>query len=451
MSRSCTALVSQFNELLAQIGSTLPRGPFEPPTLAIARSAGSLLGSTVSAPSAPTASDVVIRAPSFVNPCAPVSCELALSGFYAASCPCDADASLAALSFHGDVTGRFVLAGIPSAPIPPTAIQLDATSRCVRFTFAVPVRANKETGTDPHGSVAERDHFLIEGASVAGVAVPASELPLSVLFTVPMRAPQVLRGASGTYSFAAVSERGRVYSPKGAAEVLVFEPDGTPLPSLSLASSKNGAAVDEATQTLLLTEHNYGSPATLDALDLNTGLKRWSKSDVGGFGIGVLRKSGLVACASTSGNAVRVHRILDGEMVATIKVDYPINVAVDPVTDEIIAAGARDVFSVVWTGKELEHKGKIDAAGEGSNQRLVTVVPPALHKRRSHLVAAVFGTPTLRIVSLPDHTLICEHTFAPRLSIVGLAAAPTGTALLLSCGGDLHVFSWPLPGMPELE
>jgi len=61
----------------------------------------------------------------------------------------------------------------------------------------------------------------------------------------------------------------------------------------------------------------------------------------------------------------------------------------------------------------------------------------------------------LRVVSLPERTLVHTHTLED-MAVAGLAADPSGAALaVVSEKGYvntwIHVLAWPLPGMPPLS
>ena len=75
-------------------------------------------------------------------------------------------------------------------------------------------------------------------------------------------------------------------------------------------------------------------------------------------------------------------------------------------------------------------------------------MPPASGKQVSHLIVGDVDSSELLVLSLPD--LILVHTLKIEVIVKDLATDPWGVALAVNTSSNLHVFSWPFPGMPPL-
>jgi hypothetical protein len=301
---------------------------------------------------------------------------------------------------------------------------------------------------------------VIRGISVAGQPVTHGQsLPAHVAVLTGMNAPLRLEGAANIFSTTlAISGDGTLYAPQfGLPDVLVFSADGTPLPSLHVASLglsnyASNIAFDEATTTLLQADVNSVAPK-LVAADAVTRWVRWSAElNAGCYGIAVLPEQGLVVASMPVSSGLRVYRLADGTVVTTAHAERPTLIAADPATATLYISTQCRVSSFRWNGVALVSEGVLQAAGETESWRPLAVVPPAPGQRTSYLVVGTINTPTLLVLSLPDRRLVHTHTLEGMM-VVGLAADPSGTALAVcdSVSKAVHVLPWPLPGMPPLQ
>jgi DNA-binding beta-propeller fold protein YncE len=304
---------------------------------------------------------------------------------------------------------------------------------------------------------------VIRGISVAGQPVTHGQsLPALVAVVTGMLAPLRLEGAANLYaSTPALSGDGTLYVPRNRCrDVLVFSADGTPLPSLPLASvglseSACAAAFDDASATLLLANVN-SDLSKLVAVDAVSRAVRWS-TRLGGhcYGIAVLPAQGLVVVSAYEAKQLRVHRLADGALVATTTTaDNPSFVAADPATATLYVSTGFRVSSFRWNAGALTlvSEGVVEPTGNTNSIRPLAVVPPAPGQHTSYLVVGTFYSPTLLVMSLPGRRLVHTHTLTG-MKVTGLAADPSGTALAVCdrASQALHVLQWPLPGMPPLQ
>ena len=86
------------------------------------------------------------------------------------------------------------------------------------------------------------------------------------------------------------------------------------------------------------------------------------------------------------------------------------------------------------------------ASSRGRNFRPV-VVMPASRGAPKCLVVGTHYTAELRIISLPDYTLLRTAVLPGGLNITGLAADPSGESIVAfhNSANQLHVLKWPIP------
>jgi hypothetical protein len=147
-------------------------------------------------------------------------------------------------------------------------------------------------------------------------------------------------------------------------------------------------------------------------------------------------------------------------VLATMFNVQPYFVAVDPLSSDIFVhvfhASKNQVHRYAVSGADeapqLVFVGGVDQAGNRPPTvwRPLTVVPPAPHRRTSHLVVGASKERDLLVLSLPDCALVHTHQLPPGFLLRGLAADQAGSALVVADErGSVHIIPWPLPGMPE--
>jgi hypothetical protein len=210
-----------------------------------------------------------------------------------------------------------------------------------------------------------------------------------------MLTPLQLKGiATHPYSTPVVSSDGTLYAPRyGAPDVLVFSADGTPLPSLSVASFGLSlytceAAFDADTATLLLADE-CDLDSKLVAVDEASRVVRWKTglgTGLGGscYGIAVLPAQGLVISSVYDADELGVHRIADGALVTTTPIHDPSFVAADPATATLYVSTGMQVSAFRWNGSALVSEGVVGATGDSTDWRPLAVVLPAPGQRTSY-------------------------------------------------------------------
>jgi hypothetical protein len=212
--------------------------------------------------------------------------------------------------------------------------------------------------------------------------------------------------------------------------------------------------VSESNQALILGEFHGGHVA---AIDLSTGKRLWSTPrSIGGnvLGLAVLEKAGLAIVAASNANRIYALRVSDGVLVSDLEISYPIHVATDPLTDEIVVAGAAEVTSVFWTGSALVNRGQLVGLSRATNQLLLTVIPPAPDgdSQHSHLIVASFGTGSVDVMSLPKHSVVqLQYKLRGIESISGFMTDRWGSALGVVVYGKMHVLQWPPTDLPAIK
>jgi hypothetical protein len=313
---------------------------------------------------------------------------------------------------------------------------------------------------------------LLESVDFAGRPLLDERLPARIPVTCGgMLAPQKVAVPGAHFSRSgyhgpAVSLDGTLFLPKyGEPALLIFAADGSHLPSLpydsvSISNVVTAAAVSDETNTLFLSDLN-GTDSAVVAVDISTRELRWREGNGALYtcaGLAVLPAEGILVVCSNDQRALHAYTISDGVRVATIGTSkYPRFLAADAERADIYASicvnPGHSVWVYGWRDGALLKLGEVDAAGAEPQHRPLAVVPAGRGRRTPHLVVATLERPRLLIFSLPDRALVHEHTFTDGTKVVGLAANPSGSALLVCDGAStpaVHVLSWPLEGMPLL-
>ena len=221
-----------------------------------------------------------------------------------------------------------------------------------------------------------------------------------------------------------------------------------------------------------------GRSSTIWRLDLHSEpwVTSWKVSNPGGVchGLAVLPTQGVVIAGSFTEGRLHVLRLSDGINLGSVRAPFVTQVATNPSDGTVFAVTSESHTTISVFKWKSDCVRAIDEASTfnnlvaqkslgGSNHRAgatfnkpIVVVPAAAGRRIAHLVVAIAGNAEIEIFELPSgrrvHRMALVHQYS-RMRIVGLSAAPSGTALAVSDfeSGAVHVLSWPLPGMPMLE
>lgn len=220
------------------------------------------------------------------------------------------------------------------------------------------------------------------------------------------------------------------------------------------------------------------------------------------WGLATLPADGVVVAASATEGALHVHSLATGARLASVSVPHPTFLAADK------QRGASRVYASVFTADDgrarvrafrwdgslgtLVDEGVVAAAGAAHFHRPLAVMPPPMgaavevpeggfgHGRgrsnstgdsgspahpvpASALIVGIQDGHCIRVIALPppstgSHspgahpppapTLAYSHDLGPDTELVGLGAAPCGTALVVLDGASAatHVTAWPPPG-----
>ena len=334
-----------------------------------------------------------------------------------------------------------------------STIASDAARRCVIVSLDIPSDCSGGTGV------------VISAVSVNGQAMPG--LPLRIPVSLGIVAPFRLQMDIDIFVNPSISHEGRFYCPTGVSPaVLVFDADGSPMPGLPLAAfglserTAWSAYVNGASPALLLADES----SRLVAVDPVTHAIRWTSAELEGsidgcYGIATFPLLGvIVVCEAVS---LRVYRLSDGIRVGSLNVPglswyLASDVATGTVFGCVKIAKSFEIHAwlLSWKGATIKIRpdGPVAAAGGSSESRVLAVVPPAPGNSVSHLVVGTTESCELRVLSLPDLTLVHTHILEG-VVVSGLVADPLGSALAV-CDHQseaIHVLTWPLPGMLPLQ
>ena len=282
----------------------------------------------------------------------------------------------------------------------------------------------------------------------------------------------------------AVSAAGRLYVPReplhGRAAVRVFDQHGARLAPIDVVprgmfTVVRAVAVEDSTNALFLVAESAGI-RTVRVLSLNVaGGPRWSMSSdafTGAcFSLTVLCAEAaggraVVALAAHSWGSVVILGAADGRVRQTVPTPQPpVYVAAHAESRSVYASldAPHAIVRLVWDGAVMARVEEVAEAGTGAGTRLLAVMAPVPGRRRSHLVICDSETQRLLVLALPGHARVHEGpTPLPGQCVVGLAADPSGRALVFVCcsasrdsagrrADSVHVLAWPLEGMPPLE
>lgn len=447
--------------------AALPPGPTEPSLLQVEFDLGALLSrisgaGSVLAPRGVCAANVeVCGLPTAVHPDRPLQFELVIARNYEGRAPAELVAASTALATLASVQVALRRRAVAAAQTLPVSLSPDMLRP---GRVRVIVAAVSDLGA--------QDTVEVSSVTLAGQRVGGQALPVRLHGVTAISAPLTLSGTvTAVYSTPAVSNSGQLFLPRPKSRVVhVFAANGSALPPLKVPEARSGylhAAISEATSTLLLVERDGLVNDRVIAVDLVGRVVRWL-SDVRCSirGICVVAPDAFVVSCDTDDSELLAFRLSDGGLISSTRVKGASFLAADIATSTLFASVSRQigpdkildcghtVSSYLWRGGALELAGSVEAAGVTKNlfwTRPLAVMPPAPGKSVSHLVVATCRADEVRVLALPACRLV--HTFSLRgMGVAGVAAAPTGTALVVSDfqSKATSVLSWPLPGMPPL-
>jgi hypothetical protein len=437
----------------------LPRLPVEPLVIALRPEASPRtnagvfsLGVRVCAPQAPLAADVVFKPLSRVAvPGREAAWELGLAASYPVSDPEDLAVAIDCVARHTQPNVRFVSGGLCLSELEPR-VSLDVSNRCVFIKATVPEFARSSECT------------VVLSAIVLGEGTNPILLP-----PLPVRAgihaPLVLPDATHKSVFTpVVSADGIIHAPHCARQRIgIYDSDGTLLRSLDRAA--NGLPPNVATLAiyddgcspgLLIAGGDVGSKdRNVIAFDLVTFTKMWAAPVQFNhcLGMAALPEHGIVVASSFYEGTVRALSAADGSVLSALDLRSPVFVASYPSTASIYVDSADKVHRLQWDTSSrslsLTPSVLLVPHAQRVSWRPLAVMPPSESTRgKIFLVVAVYNNPELSIFELPSERLACTHTLEG-MQVVGLAADPCGTALVVcdAFSKAVHALPWPLPGM----
>ena len=328
----------------------------------------------------------------------------------------------------------------------------DTAQRCMNIYFCIPPSFFG-------GAFIRVSTVHMAGQSLLG-------LPLVFPVCRGIAAPLVLLHDANIMTNPCICPQGRVFCPPGKGpEVQVFDADGMQLPgydveSLGLHGRKvrwAATCIRSGSPSLLLADDSR-----LVAIDTDTRAVHWRVYPGTGEslrGLAILPSLGVVVVCNR--NFIFAHRMSDGKCVGKLRVPrLAWCLAADASTDTVYGSikwqkrvGIHS-WSCVSDGSDvlIACDSRVVGAESKKERRPLAVMPPAPGKNVSHLIVGTISSKTLRVLALPDLTLVHTHKLKG-LKVLGLAADPRGRALAV-CDEKTSivvVLPWPLPGMRSLK
>lgn len=348
--------------------------------------------------------------------------------------------------------------------------------------------------------------LTIECATVAcePVGVFPSPLPLQMLVyeQVGIATPLMLPGVASDYQTPCITTDGRIIIP---AECVcwVLNRSGLRQCELSVSNGWRGGAAAHVdicgSDTLIVRDGGevraldlrvyedgrtaacgagVDEAATLSHTDVagpKGVLWRYAFNRGGGPGsVVALPEAGVVGFVDKHSNAVLALRTADGAVLRTVALEgSPIYAAPGPPSSGA-AFVSKETDGSVWhvglTGPPLDpvlvYEYSISEQHTGSSP--LAMMPPAAGRAEWHLVIAKYSTLLITVLAVSSRSVVYSGVVrlpggadlaAPVASsgsygigVLGLAADPSGSALLMTLvGGNAVALPWPLDGMPELS
>jgi hypothetical protein len=437
-----------FKDLVSELERSMPHDFVEPLVLEFSSSTDGIQIGCLLAPYAVHADYVTVdKVPDFVRPGHALSFHLSLSDGYPRRSPAELKVATESLVHHTLVKATLII-GETTHPLNGLVVCSDDDT-IVRATVSIPEDA-------PEASCVEITAVLVTGNPVTrGCILPARITVVSGMFA-PL---QLTVGAKGwTFPTITISLNATLYVPLyDSPDILTFSADGSPQPPLSVASLGMSsltrvAAFVEATGTLLFADSN-GASSKLVSVNEATKAATWLVSLRGGcYGMAVLSAHGVIVVGDNAGGMLHSRRLSDGSRISSTAARSPFFVTADSASATVYVNTNFEVSIFKWDGAELVAKGRLDAAGSTGKHRPLAVVPPTPGKHTPCLIVGTYGTPALRVLSLPDLRVIHEHTLWG-IKVMGMATDSAGTVLAVCdyVSKAVQVLPWPLPGMPPLQ
>ena len=324
----------------------------------------------------------------------------------------------------------------------------------------------------------------IDGIRVAGALEGmAPGFPVDICVIGGLSAPFTVDGLRGFNTRPCSSPEGVLFlADEGTPAIRVFSSSGSlrkavDVAGLGLSTGATVTAFDAESGTLFIGD-KHGRRSKLVAVNPETFSVRWSAGSFNDcVGIAVLPRHRVVVACSFMNNALHVHRISDGARVATAMASSPSDITADPDSGVVFVACDSDdgdaVASWLWTGKALQPRGLVEAAGVDASRRLVAVLPPAPGRLVANLIVGTTNSRALRVLSLPGlqlaYVAALPSLFSPPGSasavrlrhpaggvsdagdVWGIVGCASGTALMVCSPSTRHnlvALPWPLPELP---
>jgi hypothetical protein len=477
MASPVRAVLSNLETVAVSWKYALPRAPFEPSFIGFVSSSAPEsweLGRLLAPPAPQLPADVVpYEPPRYARWESFVPFDLVLQN-YRFSTDAELHAALYTLASNVCVEALLVSNGGDCAMLLSleTSVEVNLRRRCVVITVALPSKPS----TPGNWGVSLR-HVAIGGAQIQ--RAPSFDLdviPVIRGMAAPLKLAWTERPpySFNTLTAPAITTSGTMYLPLHDSETVhVFSRDGGRMPSipcsrLGLSRYASVAAYDAASRTVFFADW-IGASTALVAVDADSAMKRWA-SNPGALdrcrGIAVLEGPRLVVASNHERRRLCIFRITDGEQVGEVSCDHivgrPECLAAVPGSARLFASIGGSVQLLEWVGHTLKFIRSVTPVGPAASvDRPLAVLPTSGNGTGSAwcLVVGTYGSPLLEIYAIADGfesdsesvSLLCSHALAEGSSVKGLAADPSGQALVVCVSiartdpGYVNVLPWPLP------
>jgi hypothetical protein len=389
---------------------SLPSAPVEPQDVTFL--AEPPIGRLLKAVGVRSCDAAVARVPTFARYGQATRFHVDLSVSHPATIPEDVALSLASLAVHLAVKVVYVTSGVDGEEVRttiPVTLTPNANHRCVDVELQVPTRM------PVHGV----DTVFIESIAVAGEGLSCGDSgPLAIRVTSgmlpPFTTPATARSANGFNTSPAVSSDGVLYAPvHGQREVRVWAPAGSALPCIDLISiglegrTTRTVAICNETGTLFVANEER-----VVAVSISNMKPIWSAPIMSCFGLAVLPGQGIVVAGSYTTRSLLVFSVSDGSQIFSCR-DTPdvVFVAADALSRCIYVSSETKVAAFTWLAADrcFGPREEVLAAGDTLDNRPLTVMPPAFAGQPAHLLVGTSGNPELKIIRLPERTLVRDR------------------------------------------
>jgi hypothetical protein len=445
--QECYTNISSYIRSLAEI---LPRDYVEPLEVALVSPVASSLG-RLCASGAIASKNIVIRAPRFAFSGKQLRIDLTVNPLCSAGELENSDVMIAALARSTTPSTVFIQSSGEAESVLPYTFYQRAGHKSLSVVVEVPVV--KAIGS----------FIVLRSLYVAGLsAAHETQLPLSIPIVRGLQPPLKFADCGMGMQTPAVSDEGVLYVVRkhddGVKEFLADgsrrEGDLLSCLALGLSDQTVAAAVCNESCTLLLADDNSRNTIVV-AVDLTTRRPRWT-SRKGEFsdcvGLAIMPMQRCVAASSYSKKEVRVLRVADGALVTSVSpLEGPCWLAYDAASETLFINTRKSVVAATWddTAGTFGPVRPVVLAGETNNNRPLVVIPaaPGAPHESSSLIVATASTRDALCISLPNLDQVRPFRFPSGIEVMGLAADPSGNAIVVISSTDktMHVLPWPLP------